>query len=139
MKFVPVPVEKLDDMWSEISVELQKPVEIPPNKVDLESVLDHAKKGVYLIWTVLEGEKVVSVVTTRIIDYPRGKSMAMDFVGGTRMKEWLPMVMKVLDDHAKHNKVKFLEAYGREAWLRYLAKYGWNKAYTTFHKDLNYE
>ena len=87
MKFVPVPVEKLDDMWSEISVELQKPVEITPNKVDLESVLDHAKKGVYLIWTVLEGEKVVSVVTTRIIDYPRGKSMAMDFVGGTRMKE----------------------------------------------------
>jgi len=136
MKFVPVPVEKLDEMWGEISVELQKPIEITPNKVDLDSVLNDAKNGAYLIWVVLCDEEVVAVVSTRIINYPKGKSLAMDFIGGTRMKEWLPLAMQSVEDHARHNNCNFLEGFGRRAWLKWLEKYDWKQAYITFQKEL---
>ena len=49
--------------------------------------------------------------------------MAMDWLGGTRMKEWLPMAMKLAyKDNNPH-----LEAYGRKAWKRWLGKYGWSQ------------
>ena len=35
--------------------------------------------------------------------------MAMDWIGGTRMKEWLPMAQNVISRYAKDHNCKYLE------------------------------
>ena len=61
----------------------------------------------------------------------------MDFVAGSRMKEWLPIVMPILEDIAKTNYCTHLEAYGRRAWSKYLK--GWNQRHIQFEKRIDYE
>ena len=136
MKFLPVPVEYLDEKWQDIKPILNKAVCLSPRKIDIEDVYTASKQGAYLVWTVEEEDKVIAVVTTRMIYYPKGYAMAVDFVGGERMKEWLDMVHNTLEAHAKHNKCIHLEAFGRRAWGKYLEKLSWYPAYITYHKDL---
>ena len=136
MKFFPVPVEYLDEKSQYIKPILNKAVCLSPRKIDIEDVYTASKQGAYLVWTVEEEDKVIAVVTTRMIYYPKGYAMAVDFVGGKRMKEWLDMVHNTLETHAKHNKCIHLEAFGRRAWGKYLEKLSWYPAYITYHKDL---
>ena len=136
MKFLPVPVEYLDDKWQYIKPILNKAVCLSPRKIDIEDVYTASKQRADLVWTVEEEDKVIAVVTTRMIYYPKGYAMAVDFVGGKRMKEWLDMVHNTLEAHAKHNNCIHLEAFGRRAWGKYLEKLSWYPAYITYHKDL---
>ena len=131
MKFLPVPVEYLDDKWQYIKPILNKAVCLSPRKIDIEDVYTASKQGAYLVWTVEEKDKVIAVVTTRMIYYPKGYAMAVDFVGGKRMKEWLDMVHNTLEAHAKHNNCIHLEAFGRRAWGKYLENLSWYPAYIT--------
>ena len=50
-------------------------------KIDIEDVYTASKQGAYLVWTVEEEDKVIAVVTTRMVFYPKGYAMALDFVG----------------------------------------------------------
>lgn len=35
-----------------------------------------------------EDDKIIAAFTTRLIQYPRRRALALDWVGGTQMKEW---------------------------------------------------
>ena len=52
-----------------------------------------------VLWIVVDHDKdddIIAAITTKLIEYPQGRSMAMDWIGGTRMKEWLPMAQNVI-------------------------------------------
>jgi len=136
MKFLPVPVEHLDTQWQYIEPLLNKAVCISPRRVTIDDVYNATKKGNYLVWTVQENNKIIAVFTTRIIEYPRGNILAVDFAGGDRMKDWIELVLSTLEAHARHNKCVSLEAFGRKGWEKILNKFGCKAAYTTFKKDL---
>lgn len=87
---------------------------------------------------VMDGEEAVAAVTTRIISYPGRKAMAMDWVGGSRMGEWLPMALETLEEYSKKNGCDHLEGYGRKAWGRWLEKYGWEPEYIAYRMELNH-
>jgi hypothetical protein len=76
-------------------------------------------------------------MTTRVIEYPERKALAMDFIGGSRMKEWLPEAQRTLEKFAKDNNCLHLEGYGRKAWKRWLDKYGWKPDYVAYRMELN--
>ena len=136
MKFLPVPVEYLDEKWQDIKPILNKAVCLSPRKIDIEDVYTASKQGAYLVWTVEEEDKVIAVVTTRMVFYPKGYAMALDFVGGGRMKEWIELVLSTLEAHARHNKCIHMEGFGRKAWDRFINKFGRYPAHITYHKDL---
>ena len=54
---------------------------------------------------------MIAAITTRIIEYPSKKAMAMDWIGGKRMMEWLPIAMDRLTEFAKdcaNKKINFI-------------------------------
>ena len=61
----------------------------------------------------------------------------MDFIGGTRMKEWLPQAQKTIEQFAVDNNCSHLEGYGRKAWGRWLGKYGWEPDYIAYRMEIN--
>jgi hypothetical protein len=61
----------------------------------------------------------------------------MDFIGGTRMKEWLPMAQRTIEKFARDNNCLHLEGYGRRAWKRWLNKYGWKPDYIAYRMELD--
>mgnify|MGYP001245032423 FL=1 len=85
----------------------------------------------------MDKDEPVAAITTSIISYPGRKAMAMDWIGGSRMKEWLPEVQKTIEQFAKENKCSHLEGYGRKAWGRWLNKYGWEPDYIAYRMEIN--
>ena len=81
-------------------------------------------------------EKVIAAITTRIIEYPSKKAMAMDWIGGKRMMEWLPIAMEKLTSFAKDCGCSHLEGYGRKAWSKILKKYNWEPEYIAYRMEI---
>ena len=136
MKFLPVLVEHLDTQWQYIEPILNKAVCLSPRKIDIKDVYEASKQGAYLVWTVEDEGEIIAVITTRMVFYPKGYALALDFVGGDKMKDWIELVLSTLEAHARHNKCIHMEGFGRKAWQRFIGKFGWYPAHITYHKDL---
>lgn len=140
MKFIPIMKEHIDSMWDFIEPTLHRAVGLTPDRIDTQDVYDGAKQGIYLLWIVFEEVDdqrfIQAVITTRVIEYPKTKALAIDFVAGTRMKEWLPVVMPILEELGKNNGCTHIEGYGRRAWFKYLQQYDWKPRHVQFEKRL---
>jgi len=141
MKIVPIGAPLLPKVWQHVAPLLNKAVRLSPELIRIKDVYDAALAGVYVCWVAVDEDsgEFVGVITTRIIDYPQRKALAMDFIGGSRIKEWLGMAQEAIEEHAKRNDCSHLEGYGRRAWLKYLQPQGWEQSYITFKKELTNE
>lgn len=132
---IAVPKEHLNTVWQVAGPMLEKAVKTAESKMDISDVLAGAHAGMYVVWLILIDREAVAAVTTRIIDYPKCKAMALDWVGGTRMKEWFAPAMRDMKEHAIRNGCAHMEGYGREAWIRWIGKEGWKPDYVTFKME----
>jgi len=133
----PVPKKFLDAVWPDIVRVLEKSVATSSGKYGMADIYDGILKDDYVLWVVLDQDEVVAALTTRILGYPGKRGMAMDWLGGSRMSEWLPSVQRVMNSYARDNGCTHLEAYGRKAWGRWLAKYGWEPEYIAYRMELS--
>lgn len=133
---IPVPQDMVDIVWAEASGFLEGAAKTARGKFDLNDLRDGIDSGVYLLWVVMDGQEVIAAITTRIIEYPKCRAMALDWIGGKRMKEWIGMSNQIMVAHAKHNGCSHLEGYGRPAWIRWNGRYGWKEDYTAFRLEV---
>ncbi len=143
MQFLPIPKDHVDSMWEHIEPIIKRSVSLTPDRIDTQTLYEDVKKGLYLMWIVTEERKDVqyiqAVLTTRICQYPKTKALCIDFVAGTRMKEWLPIVMPAFEELGKTNGCSHIEGYGRKAWAKYLNTYGWKQRHIQYEKRLDDE
>ena len=135
-----VPREAVDIVWADVSGMLNKAIETSKGKYHIDDIYEDLTKGYYNLWLVIDSEKdekVVAAITTRIIEYPNRKAMAMDWVGGRRMTEWLPIVMNRLISIANDCGCSHLEGYGRKAWMKILKKYNWKPEYIAYRMEID--
>jgi len=135
-----VPREAVDIVWGDVSSMLNKAIETSGGKYHIDDIYQHLAEGYYNLWLIIdEGkeEKVIAAITTRIIQYPSRKAMAMDWIGGKRMMEWLPIAMEKLTSFAKDCDCNHLEGYGRKAWSKVLKKYNWEPEYIAYRMEIN--
>ena len=131
-----VPIPLVDMLWPDVEKLLTRSLDTAKGKFDLESVRTSILSGELVLWLVLDGDVPVAAITTRIIVYPRRRALALDWIGGSRMKEWLPMAMETMRAHAKRNDCEHIEGYGRKAWGRWLEKYSWKPEYVAYRMEL---
>ena len=105
MMITAVPREALGIVWGDVAKVLIKSVETSKGKFHIDDVYKDVESGMYGLWLIIDDEKegmnVIAAITTRIIQYPSRKALAMDWLGGSRMGEWLPMAQKTLEGYAK--------------------------------------
>ena len=135
-----VPREAIDIVWPDVINMLNKAVETSKGKYHINDIYEDLTKGFYNLWLIIDDkgeDKVIAALTTRLIKYPNRSAMAMDWVGGKRMAEWLPIAMEKLSSFAKDCGCSHLEGYGRKAWIKVLKRYNWKPEYIAYRMEIN--
>ena len=130
--FTPVPKHLLGIVWPKVERYLAAAVKTAGGKCSVEDVKAGIESDVYLLWVVLDGDEIIAAVTTRVVVYPQRNGMALDWLGGTRMKEWIGMVNDTVSEHARSHGCSHLEGYGRPAWRKFLHPHVWKEEYVAF-------
>jgi len=132
-----VEYDLIPNVFPKVLGYITKAAEIAGGRFDAASIFRGLMEKEYSLWVVVdeESDEFVAAMTTRITDYPTGRGMAIDWIGGKRMSEWLDEFSSVMDQYAKDNGCKFIEGMGRHGWIRELKKYGYYDI-PCFRKDL---
>jgi hypothetical protein len=133
-----VPHEAVRLVWKDVDRVLNKSVATVKDKSDMIDILDGVFDGTYALWVVLdEDDSIVAAFTTRLIVYPSRRALALDWVGGTRMKEWADQMIDTMRQYASEVGCEHLEGYGRKGWGRFLEKYGFYPEYIAYRMELS--
>tara|TARA_R110001592_G_scaffold210452_4_gene461961 strand:- start:4099 stop:4497 length:399 start_codon:yes stop_codon:yes gene_type:complete len=132
-----VPSEAVKHVWKDVEEVLKKSVNTVKNKAEMIDVLKGVFDDTYVLWVVMdEGDSIIAAFTTRLLVYPQRKALALDWVGGTRMKEWEDQLISTMRKYANELGCSHLEGYGRKAWGRALKKYGFYPEYIAYRMEL---
>ncbi len=133
--FTPVPKHLLGLIWPKVEEYLAKAVDTAKGKLTVDDVRSGIESDLYLLWVVVDGDDIIAAVTTRVINYPTCNGMALDWIGGKRIKEWINVANSTMLDHARSHGCSHLEGYGRPAWGRMLERHGWKQDYVAFRLE----
>ena len=137
MRISLVPSEAVKHVWKDVEEVLKKSVNTVKNKAEMIDVLKGVFDDTYVLWVVMdEDDNIIAAFTTRLIVYPQRKALALDWVGGTRMKEWEDQLISTMRKYANELGCSHLEGYGRKAWGRALKKYGFYPEYIAYRMEL---
>jgi hypothetical protein len=132
-----VPSEAVRHVWKDVEKVLKKSVATAQGKSETIDVLAGILTDIYVLWVVMDDDdSIVAAFTTRLLVYPQRKALALDFVGGTRMKEWNDQLIDTMRKYANELGCSHLEGYGRKAWGRSLQKYGFYPEYIAYRMEL---
>lgn len=132
-----MPSEAVKHVWKDVEEVLKKSVNTVKNKAEMIDVLKGVFDDTYVLWVVMdEGDSIIAAFTTRLLVYPQRKALALDWVGGTRMKEWEDQLISTMRKYANELGCSHLEGYGRKAWGRALKKYGFYPEYIAYRMEL---
>ena len=132
-----MPSEAVKHVWKDVEEVLKKSVNTVKNKAEMIDVLKGVFDDTYVLWVVMdEGDSIIAAFTTRLLVYPQRKALALDWVGGTRMKEWEDQLISTMRKYANDLGCSHLEGYGRKAWGRALKKYGFYPEYIAYRMEL---
>lgn len=132
-----VPYEQLNEVYPHVYRYVEKATEVDGGRYDAANVFRLLAEREIGLWIVVdeEDDEIVAAMTTRITDYPNGRGMSIDWIGGKRMEEWLPAFSETMDAFARENGCSFIEGIGRKGWIKVLKEYGYRDI-PTFRKDL---
>ena len=120
-----MPEKAIGHVWKDVEGILKRAVDTVKDKTSVIDILDGVFDGTYVLWVVLnDDDKIIAAFTTRLIIYPQRKALALDWVGGTQMKEWEDQLIETMKRYANELDCSHLEGYGRKGWGRALKKYG---------------
>jgi len=135
--FGSIPAPVMDVVWPDVVKLMDRTLATAHGKYTIDDVYAGLQRGDLALWLAVEGTKPIAAVTTRVIQYPQGRALALDWVGGGRMKEWFDIGMPIMEKFAKDNGCTHMEGYGRKAWMRWIGRYGWKQDYIAFRKELD--
>jgi len=136
LTFGAIPPEGVDLVWDVVAPMLIPALDTAAGKFEISDVYAQLRTGELLLWVVADDMTPIAALTTQLIVYPGRRAMAIDWLGGSRMKEWLPMAQAMIMRYARDNECLHLEAYGRRAWQRWLGKFGWAPEYISYRMEL---
>ena len=132
-----MPSEAVKHVWKNVEEILKKSVSTVKDKANMIDVLKGVFDDVYVLWVVMDEEdNIIAAFTTRLLVYPQRKGLALDWVGGTRMKEWEDQLINTMRKYANELGCSHLEGYGRKGWGRALKKYGFYPEYIAYRMEL---
>jgi len=132
-----VPKEAVGSVWKDVDEILKRAVDTVKDKSEVIDILAGVYEDMYALWVVMnDDDKVIAAFTTRLIQYPRRRALALDWVGGTQMKEWEDQLIDTMKRYGNELGCSHLEGYGRKGWGRALKKYGFYPEYIAYRMEL---
>lgn len=137
MRISAVPYEVIDVVWDDAKKFLEPAVNFAKTRYTIESIRQFIDGHHVALWVAMDDQnRMKATITTRVYDYPEGRSLEMDWIGGEDMEEWLPAFQERLEAYARDMGCDFMAGQGRKGWSKPLKKLGWEEEYVSFRKDL---
>lgn len=127
-----VPADAVERVWTKAEPLLAKAVERSSGRYTEIDILHELLTGRLGLWLVLEGAEPIAAMTSMIELYPRKKVLVLDWAGGERLEEWLPLAHEVFTRYAKANGCTEAQCRGRKGWERVLRTHGFTPDFTVF-------
>jgi hypothetical protein len=138
MIFSVVPREVVDVVWDDAVKVLKPAVDTSGGKLTIDHVYSGIMSGGYVLWVVMDANRIIATLVTRVTQYPMKKVLIVEWIGGSRMDEWLPLTHDVLKDFARKNGCSRMEGYGRKGWTKPLAEHGWSVDYVAYGMEVDH-
>jgi hypothetical protein len=135
-QITPVPINAVYAVWSKVVGYMENAAATTDGKYTARDIYEGLENGIYVLWIIVENDDIIGALTTRIASYPNRRSMSIDWVGGTKLEELLPMFHPVMAQYAKDNGCSHLEGHGRGGWARKLKSYGWKTDHIVYNMEL---
>ncbi len=133
-----VPAAVIDVVWPDVAPMIERATNTSDGRFDVESVREGIEAGLLALWIVMDDAKPIAALTTRVEVFPTGmRALAIDWLGGDGMQDWLPELNRVLSEYGKSYGCNHLQGYGRKGWQRALSKHGWEVDYTTYRMEID--
>ena len=135
-QITPVPLHAVYAVWPKVVGYMEEAAASTNGKYTARDIYEGIENGVYVLWIIVENDDIIGTLTTRIVAYPNRRSMSIDWLGGTRLEELLPLFHPVMAQYAKDNRCSHLEGHGRGGWARKLKSYGWKTDHIVYNMEL---
>jgi hypothetical protein len=93
MIFTQVPQDYILREWPRVHPMLKKATDITNGRADVWEIFDALISGEAQLWIVFDDKTPIAAITTKVKQYNGFKALFIDFVGGSRMNEWLKDVL----------------------------------------------
>ena len=135
-RITPVPPEYVDSVWDEILPHVVSAVATSGGAFTKKSVYDDAKSGFHTLWILVHNDAIVMMLTTRIVQYPAKRGLAIDWVGGGDLRAVLEAGLDALKEYARTNSCSEIEGCGRKGWEKWLAPHGWTHQHVAYKLEI---
>lgn len=130
-----VPLDEVKRAWHRAAPWLAPAVAQSGGRYDMASLFDFIVASKGRLWLVLGDDGAVhAAFTTHIAHYPRKDILAVDFIGGDGVAEWLTAVTDTLDRYAIAHQLAGLETCARTGWKHLLKARGWTQPMAWYEK-----
>lgn len=109
----------VEAMWPVVGPMLAPAVSLSNGCYEVDDVLAELRTGQQQLWVDwVDGQTVNAAMTTMFDQYPRKKTLKVVFVGGRKMKKWLPEFISLVEAFARKNGADLLEGFFRKGWVK---------------------
>ena len=137
MRISAVPFDVVDVVWEDARRFLEPAIKSGGRRYNIETVKKFIDDRIIALWVALNEENdIKAVITTRVQQYPEGRALEMDWIGGEEMTEWLPEFHSTLESYARDMNCDFMAGQGRKGWTKPLQTLGWEAEFVSYRKDL---
>ena len=100
-----------------------------------QDIVKAVAAGDWQLWAAEKDGAVEAMLLTRVLVYPRLKSVEMLSAIGRERRDWTPFIAEI-ETWARANGCALMEALARPGWERVLAPYGYRKTHVLLEKRL---
>jgi hypothetical protein len=131
-----VPYEAVDVIWDDVEKLIDPAIEMDRFN-DVDSIKKRIKKRELALWIALdESGEIKAAIVTRVADYPKCRSLELEWVGGKEMSKWLVEFDETLTKYGKSLNCAIMHGGGRAGWERSLKDLGWRRETVRLVKEL---
>lgn len=136
VRVLPAIPECLDDFLDDAIKLLTPAIRRQEHNATVEDVIEDIRGGGAVLWCIYLEDKLTAALTTCVVKHPRRTTLKIEFMGGTRMDEWMDETIATLSELARRAELDGIEADGRKGFEKYVGASPFREVYRHYEMEL---
>lgn len=130
-----VPYEEIPHVWPKVMPFLVEAVKLYAHRYSIEDILEQLLTQEQSLWVAYDDE-IIGAVAVKIVEFPKGRVLNIDLVGGKQIEDWYKDMNDTLYRYAKDIGCNLITAYGRPGWKAMAKKQGFKTVTYIFEREV---